>query len=170
MLHEGGLLIETRKTEDEGSPVALRTLVQLDGDRIVWIARNTFASMSHYQRLRIAVRHRRMVRQHSAQRLYDASRWLPWLRYGFLALFGASETGRVVADWPFVHVDWQAMLWHQAPGLALLASGFVAPAVLRFAVPHILRWRAAGTIRQRAAERRQASVDYIASVRRAAPP
>lgn len=166
MLHEGGLLIETRIMDNNAtSPVALRTLLQLDGDRVVWIGRNAFASMSHYQRLRVAVRHRRVVRQRSVKLLNDARSWMPWLRYGFFALFGVHETGRGFADWPFVQLDWQAWLWHLVPGVALLAAGFVAPKVLAYAVPYILRWRAGATIRQRATARRQASKDYVASVR-----
>jgi hypothetical protein len=163
MLHEGGITVETR-TGAEGSPIAFRTLLQIDGGRLLRIGQTALGPLTPCQRLRLAVRHRQAVRSRSIAVLLRLRRDLVWLRYGLIALFAGTEVHRVITDWPFVQLDWRTLLWHQVPSLVMLAMGVIVPWTIRLIAPYLLRLIASRTIRERLAAHRAASHAFLARV------
>ena len=161
MLHEGGIAVETR-TGGDGSPIAFRTLLQIDGDRVLRIGQLALAPLTPHQRLRLAVRHRQAVRARTIAVLLRIRRRLNWLKYALLSLFAGSEVYRAIIDWPFVHLDWRQWLWRQVPSLVLLAMGTLIPWMIRLTAPYLLRMLASGTISERLAAHRAASHDFFA--------
>ncbi|MFL5280236.1 MAG: hypothetical protein ACJ8AW_04385 [Rhodopila sp.] len=97
MLHEGGVLVETRVGGPE-TPVALRTLLQIDGDRVVRVGWNALKPLSHNERLRLAVQHRQAVRAGSVTVLSGLERWLTWGHTLPLGLFFGNAAHRLWID------------------------------------------------------------------------
>ncbi|MBS0639656.1 MAG: hypothetical protein JSS43_07275 [Proteobacteria bacterium] len=158
LVHEGGLVIDTYCPD--GTAVAFRTVLQVDGDRTLQISRCAIAPLSHYQQLRLAVRHRQAVRARSIDVLRRIERWQRVLRYGFLSGFGLSEVAWAIAHWPFDAAEWRTLLWRQGPSAVLLVLGVIGPPLMRRFLPLLLRLAASGLIKERAAALRQASRAY----------
>jgi len=153
LVHEGGLAIETRAAPD--APAAVRTVLQLDGDRVTTVALGAIAGLSADDRQRLAARHLADVRARSVGLLADGQVALRWLRHGILAavagleLFGAA--GHISVHSFFAGSDWHGFLRDQVIGLVLLVCRQAAPVVL----PRLLRLIHGRTARAMAEAHRQ---------------
>jgi hypothetical protein len=128
ILHEGGLVIDTPVADHPEAPLALRTVLQLDGDRTVIVDLGAMAHMSQYERLRLAVRHGRDVRAKSAALFAGLHRGALLLRGCLLIGFGGTEMysfATRIAQWQ--QFDWRGLLREQIPCLLLLAGHKLLP-------------------------------------------
>jgi hypothetical protein len=137
LLHEGGLAIDTYVA---GQP-ALRTLLQLDGDRLTLVALRAVAPLSPEERLGLAVQHADAVRARAVGVLADG-RILGWvLGHVVLAVVGGVEIYSVAIRVLVGTVDWWGLLHDQAVCVILLAGRAVLPWVVRRVVPWVVHWR-----------------------------
>jgi hypothetical protein len=153
LVHEGGLAIETRAAPD--APAALRTVVQLDGDRVTTVALGAIAGLSADDRRRLAARHLADVQARSVGLLADGQLGLRRLRHGILAAVAGLElvsaAGHVSVHSFFAGSDWRGFLRDQILGLILLGCRQAAPRVL----PRLLRLIHGRTARAMAEAHRQ---------------
>jgi hypothetical protein len=160
-LHEGGLTIETFVGEAPDARVALRTVIQLDGDRMVLVDLQALSALSHYQRLRLAARHRQAVRARSLGVFVELHKGLSLFRGLLLAGFGVGEVSSAAARISAGQFGWRTLLWDQVYCLAPLALHRVLPYGLR-----LLHIASARLLR---AERRAAANEIIRRLRRGEP-
>jgi hypothetical protein len=148
LLHEGGLAVETRAA---GKP-ALRTLLQLDGDRVTFVALRTLEPLSAEDRRLLAEGHAEAVRARLAGILADGRRVLPLLRHAALAGFGGGEVysiaTRVSLTSTVWKVDWLGLVHDQIVWLIVLIGRAALPWVVRRIVPWVIRWRYSTTARR----------------------
>jgi hypothetical protein len=140
LLHEGGLAIDTCVADRP----ALRTLLQLDGDRLTLVALPAVAPLSAEERLSLAERHADAVRARSVAVLADG-RIVGWVagQVVLASVFGVeiySVAIRVLVG----TVDWWGLLRDQVVCLVLMGCRAALPWVLRQAVSFVVRWRYAG--------------------------
>jgi hypothetical protein len=157
-LHEGGLTIETPVGESPDARIALRTVIQLDGDRMVLVDFGAMSALSHYQRLRLAARHRQAVRARSMGVFVELHRGISIFRGVLLAGFGLGEVASVAARVSSGQFGWRTLLWDQAYCLTPLA--------LHRALPYGIRWLHSAAARLLRVERRVVSSDIIRRLRR----
>ena len=140
LLHEGGLAIDTCVADRP----ALRTLLQLDGDRLTFVALRAVAPLSAEERLGLAARHADAVRGRSVAVLADG-RIVGWvLGHVLLALVGGVEIYSIAIRLLAGTVDWWGLLHDQVVCLVLMGGRAVLPWVLRQAVSFVVRWRYSG--------------------------
>jgi hypothetical protein len=135
LLKEGGLKIDTGLSEDPESPVAVRTVIQIDGDSTVTIDCAVVGPLSAIDRLALAERHRTAVEDGLSQITAGFGQGLQVLRG--TVLIGAAA-GELYALAPAVEqgmslltVDWLTIGLEQLPLAALLASFRLLPRLLR---------------------------------------
>jgi hypothetical protein len=157
-LHEGGLTIETSVSEAPDARVALRTVIQLDGDRMVSVDFGAMSALSRYQRLRLAARHRQSVRARSMGVFVELHKGLSIFRCLLLAVFGVGEVASAAARIPSGQFSWLTLLWDQAYCLMPLA--------LHRVLPYGIRWLHSAAARLQRVERRAVSNDIIGRLRR----
>jgi hypothetical protein len=141
MLHEGGVSIET----SAGGQPALRTLLQLDGDRLTFVARRAIAKLSTEDRLDLATRHADAVRARSLAVMADGRRIGQVLGHVVLAAAGGVELYSIVTQIALGSVllgtGWWALLDEQIIAATLLGGRAALPWLVRKAVPLAMRWR-----------------------------
>jgi hypothetical protein len=146
LLHEGGLAVETQSA----GKLALRTLLQLDGDRLTFVALRILEPLSPEDRRLLAVRHADAVRARSVGMLADGRTVLPWLRHAALVGFGSGELYSVVTrvSWGAMQLDWMGLLRDQMVWPILLILRAVLPWVVGRIVAGVLHWRYTATARR----------------------
>jgi len=153
LVHEGGLVIETPAAPD--SPAALRTVVQLDGDRLTAIAMGAITSLTPEDRQRLVARHLADVRMRSVGLLADGQVALRWLRHLMLAGAAGLEVFSTASHLSlrsfFATTEWRSLMHDQVACLVLLLCRQAAPVVLS----HVLRLIHGQTARNLAAARHE---------------
>jgi hypothetical protein len=147
LLVDGGLAIDTCI----GDQPALRTLLQLDGDRLTFVARAAVEPLPAEQRLRLAARHADAVRARSVGVLADGRSLGQVLRHVMLAGFGGTELYSAAKRISLISVlsqtDWLGLAHDQALCAVLLVCRAALPWMVRRTVPLLMRWRYAGIAR-----------------------
>lgn len=135
LLHEGGLLVETTLGTGPGSAIAMRTLLQLDGDRMTHVDAQLLATLPRWERLRVAARHNRDVQARSRVVLAGLSRLPAILRACLLAVFGAGEAETAIARIAATpaSIDWHGLLRDQRIWLFPLLAHALLPYGIRLA-------------------------------------
>jgi hypothetical protein len=137
LLHDGGLAIDTNVADRP----ALRTLLQLDGNRLTLVAMRTVAPLSAQERLGLAARHADAVRARAVGVLADG-RIVGWvLGHVVLAVVCGVEIYSVATRVLAGTMDWWGLLHDQAVCVILLAGRAVLPWVVRWVMPLVVRWR-----------------------------
>ncbi len=125
------MIVETRAADRPEAPLALRTVLQLDGDRMVLVDLRAISALSRDEKLNLVTRHGMAVRAESATALTGLHRALSCLRSTFLILFGASELAslwaNIVLASGMAGIDWPGLLFCQLPCLALLLGRTLLP-------------------------------------------
>jgi hypothetical protein len=156
MVHEGGVSIATCA---RGKP-ALRTLLQLDGDRLTFVYRRTIETMSAQEKLDLATRHADAVRARSLAVMADGRRLGQVLGHAALAAAGGVELYDIVTQIALGSVlpggVW-GLLGGQIFPVILLGGRVALPWLVRKATPLAMRWRNARVSRELDNERREAT-------------
>jgi hypothetical protein len=134
LLAEGGLTVNTPDVPD--APVALRTVLQLDGDRVILVNQDVIAPLSDAERLVLLARHTEDVRSRSGGLLSGLHRSVAVLRGALLVGFGGGELANLasaIAGPGLNHVDWFRLFYDQLPFAGLLVARVSLPYGLRLA-------------------------------------
>jgi hypothetical protein len=140
LLHEGGLAIDTCVADRP----ALRTLLQLDGDRLTFVAMRAVAPLSPEERLGLAARHADAVRARSVAVLADGRIVCRVLGHVVLALVSSVEIYSIAIRVLAGKVDWWGLLHDQVVCLVLMGCRAVLPRVARWVISFVVRWRYSG--------------------------
>jgi hypothetical protein len=165
LLHEGGLVIETRAVEQPAAPLALRTVLQLDGDRMISVDLSAIAALSQDERLRLMDRHRRDVLDKTAGVFGGLNRGLFVLRAGLLAGAGVGAVGGVTTT--VIAAAGVAPIG--VIGLAYAQLPWVAPLLCHWLLPYGMRAVWMVTTPALRAARRAVSAEVYARMVRGEP-
>jgi hypothetical protein len=132
MVREGGLTVDTRLSDDPAAPIALQSVIQIDGDRTIMVDLDAMASLSMAGRLQLHANHCKAVTDLGLETLVRFGRGAALARTLLLPAFGLGEILDLAHAVIRPHgLAWRDIALEQGWLWSLVAARLLMPVVLR---------------------------------------